>query len=444
MRHISAPPGTHRGGSELPASLGITRVYLVLDENSLSRESLRNCIAADQNAGIKALICFAAQVEDSEALKDFGIWDDSLLCIVEVFSVGGEARGEFTITGCRFTVETAAVTRARGWVSQILSKAAPASDVLAKHAQANPMRQPLAESAPYMLKVAERECRTSYVGGASCSWYHGAWQFLRLAHVVSTPDWHTDFYRAKLRRALYETPIKRILICGSADYAMLAHVIAATEEVGGVEIVVTDICRTPLVMCDWFASHVNVPVESIPYDAMQLGFRDNWFGVVVTDAFLTRFEPADRRRLVSEWLRVLAPGGYAITTARLRATGEGHTVVASAEEAIDFATRVAQATTSHTYGLQPAEIKEMALTYANNMTSMPVTVSELRNLFSAFILEHDTVSTKGEFRSTPYLQVFARKALDHSEDLTTDSMSQRKRARSSTAPSPKGRPRQVN
>jgi SAM-dependent methyltransferase len=187
--------------------------------------------------------------------------------------------------------------------------------------------EPLLESAKMIHTMAPMSCTSSHVDRISCSWYHGVWQYLRLLDMVSSPTWHSEFYQHWLTDSLCDRATKRVLITGTADYSVLAYVIAAATSIGrlnNIETHVLDLCPTPLAECRWYAERARTSVRLHEADILDeadgLVARvagDERFDLIVTDAFLTRFSRDEVGRVLDNWHALLRPGGRVITTVRL-------------------------------------------------------------------------------------------------------------------------------
>lgn len=106
----------------------ITRVFLLQSQDSLKNQALVTQIKLDRAAGINTMIAFTAGpdcVEDQEAIKDFGLWDDELLCIVEL------SPQTWRVTGSTYSVMETDLAKARRWMNHILMHA-KSSDVYFK------------------------------------------------------------------------------------------------------------------------------------------------------------------------------------------------------------------------------------------------------------------------------------------------------------------------
>jgi len=81
--------------------------------------------------------------------------------------------------------------------------------------------EPLAESAPLAWAIAPRLCPGDPQSPSACVWYHRVWQYMRLLGVISSIRTNSAFLTRTFDGLALNHP--RVLISGSADYAMLAH-----------------------------------------------------------------------------------------------------------------------------------------------------------------------------------------------------------------------------
>ena len=82
--------------------------------------------------------------------------------------------------------------------------------------------EPLELSAPLAWRLAPTLCRKDPATGEDCAWSHGFWQYLRLLGLAGDPGNHADFFHEAFTEAGRGGAALRILVCGTADYAMLA------------------------------------------------------------------------------------------------------------------------------------------------------------------------------------------------------------------------------
>lgn len=306
------------------------------------------------------------------------------------------------------------------------------------------LTDPLLVSAEQIAAAAPMTCRNEY-GGRRCSWYHGAWQYLRLFDMVSSPSWHKSFYHLELVQALEECARRgteaagdsrsaepaggpRVLITGAADYSMLAYVIDAWSRTRAAkfdlcdepDIHVLDICPTPLLACRWYATTVaNRAIETHECDLREdtdvkrLYESTGPFDLIVTDAFLTRFDHDGARAVMRHWSDLLAPGGKVVTTVRLHAADGPYQ---GPDEISEFTQRARLKAWHWRLQLRSSvdAICNDAREYALRITSTDFGgVKEVTSLLEegGFELPVATVSdqVQGELRSTQYLRVVARK-----------------------------------
>jgi SAM-dependent methyltransferase len=123
----------------------------------------------------------------------------------------------------------------------------------------------------------------------------------------------------------------RVLVSGTADYGMLAHLHHAYGQ-STLDATVVDLCATPLFLNDWYANRTGRVVRTVQHD--MLGFASEApFDLIATHNFLGRFDATARRRLVTRWHRLLRPGGVVVTTQRVRPGARQAFTSYSAEEA---------------------------------------------------------------------------------------------------------------
>lgn len=397
----------------------VERVFILPNNEALFNESLRNHVKLDEDAGVKTYIAFVDNIPDKDAIQDFGLWDNELVCLIEAGLIGGETQ----VRGCTFGRNKVSVEKARLWQDTLLSVSQPAPDLLNAVDQLDEVTKLMLRSADNMKSLARRHCRGSYLTGnkASCEWYHASWQYLRILGLVSTPDWHDEFYTKSFSDA-FNSGARDVLICGMADYAIIDHLARAIPDVmvNNVVISVLDICWTPIEICRWFdrwyeekkGVHLNMRYNQ--RDALNTDYHDETFDMITTDAFLTRFDENEREKLVMEWYRILKPGGQIVTTARL-SNSSSHTKIMATEEEIDsFVNRAKVGIDNKKSWLRPLTntISDLAFGYARNISSYPVVSDEyLKQLFQRFSGCYISVGiTSGELEgATKYARLVVTK-----------------------------------
>lgn len=191
-------------------------------------------------------------------------------------------------------------------------------------------RELLAESAPLMEEWSEKECVGKPKGGMeewakgrrhnaeNCAWYHGTWQYLRLLDMVAVPDWHAGFYNETLGNIFRQKPNANVLISAAADYGMLAMLHQAMEAVAATpRIVIYDICKTPLLACQWYADRHDVSIVTKCEDLLTSSIPEAPFDLIVTDEFLTVLKAEYKPLIAERWKNLLKPGGAVVTVAMM-------------------------------------------------------------------------------------------------------------------------------
>jgi hypothetical protein len=301
----------------------VTRVYVVDFPSQVDEQTFRERAWADSSAGIQIRYILRSELPDPRAC-DFGLWDETLFCEVEYATLGDESPP--ILQRCRYWGDPSRLKWGREWRSRIEENSRPCPDLPSEH-------QLLAESAPVSLTMGGCEAnRHGEEDEEDCTAYHSAWQPLRLANLVSTPRWHADFYAGAFhawseQMARKEAGPFRVLITGLADYGMLywmAQSITPTVR-KRCQFHVLDICNTPLDSARWLRErlHACIPPLDLDITCLHENVFDNSCEVgsmdlIATDAFLTRFESDQKAKLLDEWLRLRAPSGWIITTARIR------------------------------------------------------------------------------------------------------------------------------
>jgi hypothetical protein len=225
------------------------------------RAALHNCalvehIRLDRAAGITVSILYVGHLISSGAMPagpslEFGIWDDSIVCAInQKPTYRGGRSTEWRITQRLEDVELYIRLK-----DLLLTKGTELGGLLQGIESVANLDEPVVVTAPLARELAPVLCRGSCMSKEDCSWYHAAWQFLRLFDMVSTPTWHADFYLEALHLCAISGKFPRVLVCGAADYSMLAHVLWAYKQVGTTcSVSVIDQCETPLLFVNGMQS----------------------------------------------------------------------------------------------------------------------------------------------------------------------------------------------
>ena len=246
--------------------------------------------------------------------------------------------------------------------------------------------EPLTESAPIALRLAPDMCLKDPTTGENCAWSHGFWQYLRLLGLAGDPTNHESFFRDALARQDQTGTPLRILICGSADYAMLAMLIRAFgDRAAASTITVIDRCETPLWLNRWYADVMKLTISTARCDILDMPASEP-FDLICTHSFFSYFEPKRLPALISKWHDLLRPGGVVVTANRIRAASPDSPDVFSAEQVAEFCERVRSLANAGPPlpGISAAELADHARAYASKVVAWPVhSLGDLRKLFES-------------------------------------------------------------
>jgi SAM-dependent methyltransferase len=248
------------------------------------------------------------------------------------------------------------------------------------------LEEPLRASAPLARLLSLEWCR-------GCGWLHGFWQCLRILALAADPPRHAQFYDEALGAACTSGGPLRLLVCGAADYSMLAHALAACRARGiEPQIAVIDTCETPLRLNRWYAERVGCRITTKRRSVLDYA-PPAPFDVVCTHSFFAMFRPVERPRLIDSWRRLLRPGGRLVTANALRPWGPDEPNRFSAEQARSFQAAVAAGATglAELLGSSDRQVMQQAEQYLGARYGYAVrSLGELRALFEqgGFGLEH--------------------------------------------------------
>jgi SAM-dependent methyltransferase len=172
--------------------------------------------------------------------------------------------------------------------------------------------EPLEECARSQWETAQRLC------AEECRWYHGPRLYLRAAGLIHGVRADGRFLLETFAGLAATRQHTRALISGAADFGTLAYLAAGFRAAGRtLQVTLVDKCATPLRMNAWLAEREGVPIETVQGDILTFD-PAHAFDLICTHAFLGRFDPAGRRRVIGRWHDLLAPGGVVVTAHRLR------------------------------------------------------------------------------------------------------------------------------
>lgn len=390
----------------------ISRLFLLPHRQCRHDPHLREHIALDQAAGVTTRVLYIGDLLSSFALPipdslEIGLWDEQVTCtaLYGLSDISTTSPTEWRVSCRPEDIELQRNTLAALSNAEAISTDSPEEQL--------ELEEPMVTTAPVANLLAPVLCRGDHVSREDCSWYHGVWQYLRIFDMVSTPTWHASFYLDALSALARTGCHSKILISGTADYSMLAHVLWAYRDAKpSANVTVIDLCETPLFLCKWYATLVGTRVATIAMDLLECR-DDGLFDVIATDAFLTRFLPSERSRVGVKWAGLLRSGGQLITTARIEPGQAGDTSMASDEDVDAFRARADQeANRWHgLLGIGRAQIATMAANYARRMVSHSFrSIDEIVQLLreSGFdVVEMRARDTPGEMASTTYAEAIA-------------------------------------
>ena len=391
----------------------IHRSFLLPHRHCRHDPTLREHIRLDREAGIEIEVVYVGEVLSQLTLPlaeslEFGLWDEAVACI-GVFGQEGAAGSvaEWRVTARPEDLQTLIDIR------KILSEQAERLDDEHAGTDAPDLEEPMITTAPIARELAPILCRGDHVSPDDCSWYHTVWQYLRIFDMVSTPTWHQDFYKNAFDEVLAGVDVSRVLISGTADYSMLAHVLWACERAGlSPAVTVLDLCETPLFLCKWYGKMVGAQVQTVVKDLLTFEDRDR-FDLIATDAFLTRFSASDQGKVIRRWGMLLKPGGRVVTTVRIEPGLTKPSVLATPDQADSFRRRAIQEARRWQGFLRcaPEEIANLAQRYAERMVSFSLGSEEsVRSLFkdAGFsVTRLELAEVPGEMASTIYAEIVA-------------------------------------
>jgi hypothetical protein len=392
----------------------IERALLLPLKHLVNDPIVQRQIELDIEAGIKIRLLYIGNLLKECRLPlldslEFSVWDNKIL-ISKFYSEENHTPLELIISSNIEDLEVATFN----W-NLIVTEAIEISPSTDNESSLD-LEEPMLTTAPVVDFLSKVLCKGNHVNSKNCRWYHSVWQYFRILDLVSTPTWHADFYFEQIYKSINKNKLTTILISGTADYSMLAHVFWATKDIPSdkIKIVVLDLCETPLFLCKWYASSINRNVETISQDIFKYNPK-YLFDIIVTDAFLTRFSFEQRKSILEKWYSLLLVGGTVITTVRMGGTSSGIARRGSQYQTEQFVKNI-RATGRQWKDFLPIALEELekhGKYYAENMISYSAgNKKDIINLFeetkfSIYYSKENEV--KGELQPTTYLDVVARK-----------------------------------
>lgn len=276
----------------------------------------------------------------------------------------------------------------------------------------NDLKMLIGKSAKLMNNLSHKECIGSHINESSCSWYHGAWQYLRACDKVSSPTWHLDFYIDSLTSFL--KPNYKVLISGTADYSTLSIVLFVAKKLNlELSIDIVDLCRTPLLICEWYAEQVGANIRTINQSVFDLSQRE-YYDIIITDAFLTRFSPINRSNVLVQWSSLINNSGRIITTIRTCEVLEDNIVMIPQNQTEEYVNEVFGIYNRLGFKEGISDIESIAKKYIENIKSYPY--EDIEGVYQDFnsnglgIIQCSDSILKGEAKPSKYLRIIAAKS----------------------------------
>jgi hypothetical protein len=202
--------------------------------------------------------------------------------------------------------------------------------------------------------------------------------------LASSATQRREFYQQTIRAFIATRNAPRILIAGTADYAMLAHVLAVFDgRSPRPSITVADVCETPLHLNRWYAGRIGATIETARSDLLDYAPAGT-FDLICTDSILSRFAPGKWPVLAARWHGWLRPGGLLVTSSRLRPDDGPGKIGFPADQVAAFQQAVLRIATEKRslLSIDPTELAYHAGVYARRQFNYPVrSLTEIRTLF---------------------------------------------------------------
>lgn len=208
------------------------------------------------------------------------------------------------------------------------------------HTVVSDVDEPLLVLAPLARQWAATCC-------ASCEPYHGLWPYLRLMGLGKTLSGHGAQFLSEVTdwaqnwQARDESRRPQLLVSGSADASMLAHVQhAARRAAQQVDVTVLDQCETPLRLSSWYAERMGLAGLQVVASDVLTYRAAHRFDLILTSSFLGYFSPAQRVLLFQSYAALMAPGARLVFSNRLRSGPENQAVGFTTAQAKAFVDQV--------------------------------------------------------------------------------------------------------
>lgn len=234
----------------------------------------------------------------------------------------------------------------------------------------------LPRSSALGLELAPKFC------SPDCRAYHSVWGFLRMFGNLKAVSVDHEFLLTALEQTI-RSGARRVLISGSADHGILAYVLHAFDKVGAApDVVVIDVCPTPLEICADYASAVGHKITTKCVNA--LNFEAEPFDLVVAHNFLNFFSTEDREVLVRRWFDILKPQGSVVSVSTIKPGAPLLSRRFGESESHELANRMLLARAQSRFAdlISEEDLRSLTIDYAKRRVSWNVvSVTELSRLF---------------------------------------------------------------
>jgi SAM-dependent methyltransferase len=159
--------------------------------------------------------------------------------------------------------------------------------------------EPLADIAAQAYDLSAQLC-------GSCRNLHALWPYMRLSRSSTGVEDKGSTLETNLRTMMV-AGLRKILIAGAADTGLLALVARAASS-RDLEIVVLDICETPLELCRRLAQKWSLPIDTTRKDLRELEVRGR-FDIVLVHGTLQFIPSVDRQDVLTRIRHALRRDG---------------------------------------------------------------------------------------------------------------------------------------
>jgi SAM-dependent methyltransferase len=263
-------------------------------------------------------------------------------------------------------------------------------------------------SAPITWRQAPQTCYHNSETNYSCLDYHRIWQYFVLLGITTSVRTDSAFLINTFRELASDESNKRVLVSGTADYTLLAHILYAyKQESKDVNVTVVDLCETALASNRWYAERNGLKIETIQADILNYA-KPDCFDVICTHSFLGWFSPVQQSKLINNWHKLLRSGGKVITTRRLRSGDPDKPHGYSEEDALALKKKAYKAAMDNRqeHKLDPEKIAEAAYNFAKLRSRYETGTEEaFRDLFTrsglrVVSMDYNTSLNKHQDKST--------------------------------------------